>query len=365
MNGPDDIRDEELSRRYRALPPELPHADTDAAIQAAARQAIAAGKHKPRVMMFYSGLAMAASVVLVVALMLPSWRSGELQERVAVDVASAPAVLPPAAPSDTAPADTVLADTAPANTVPAEQAVAVAGSPVAPALRKKADVQAVQQAQPAAPLQEMVVADASEQDAALAGAMPTVAAAPPASMPVPAAVPAPLDRSMETERREAVAKEAVARKEVADSLKARTADRAGAGNVASQQARAAATEASAEVPTVTATPAVAPAKDSLDALLLAGRHAEALTLLQTGDRAADPALDSRRDLLRQLLAGADKALQCRPEAGPASAQALCRLLQRYQASHVVPADQLVLLRQALQAEGQDAQPWLQAVARLP
>jgi hypothetical protein len=363
MNGPDDIRDEELSRRYRALPPELPHADTDAAIQAAARQAIAAGKHKPRVMMFYSGLAMAASVVLVVALMLPSWRSGELQERVAVDVASAPAALPPAAPVNTAPADT-----APANTVLAEQAVAVAGSPVAPTLRKKADVQAVQKAQgaqPAAPLQEMAAADASEQDAALAGAMPTVAAAPPASMPVPAAAPAPVDRSMEAERREAVAKEAVARKEVADSLKARTADRAGAGNVASQQARAAATEASAEVPTVTATPTVAPATNSLDALLLAGRHAEALTLLQTGDRAADPALDSRRDLLRQLLAGADKALQCRPEAGPASAQALCRLLQRYQASHVVPADQLVLLRQALQAEGQDAQPWLQAVARLP
>lgn len=345
MNGPDDIRDEELSRRYRALPPELPHADTDAAIQAAARQAIAAGKHRPRVMMFYSGLAMAASVVLVVALMLPSWRSGELQERVAVDVASAPAVLPPVAPADTAPADTV----------PAEQAVAVAGSPVAPALRKKTDVQAVQQAQPAAPLQEMAAADASEQDAELAGTMPTVAAAPPASMPAPAAAPAPLDRSMEAERREAVAKEAVARKEVADSLKARTADRAGAGNVASQQARAAATEASA----------AAPATESLDALLLAGRHAEALTLLQTGNRAADPALDSRRDLLRQLLAGADKALQCRPEAGPASAQALCRLLQRYQASHVVPADQLVLLRQALQAEGQDAQPWLQVVARLP
>ncbi len=353
MNGPDDIRDEELSRRYRALPPELPHADTDAAIQAAARQAIAAGKHKPRVMMFYSGLAMAASVVLVVALMLPSWRSGELQERVAVDVASAPAALPPAAPVNTAPANTVLADT-----VPAEPAVAVAGSPVAPALRKKADVQAVQKAQgaqPAAPLQEMAAADASEQDAALAGAMPTVAAAPPASMPVPAAAPAPVGKPMEAERREAVAKEAMAKKEAADSLKARTADRAGAGNVASQQARATATEASA----------AAPATESLDALLLAGRHAEALTLLQTGDRAADPALDSRRDLLRQLLAGADKALQCRPQAGPASAQALCRLLQRYQASHVVPADQLVLLRQALQAEGQDAQPWLQVVARLP
>lgn len=349
MNGPDDIRDEELSRRYRALPPELPHADTDAAIQAAARQAIAAGKHKPRVTMFYSGLAMAASVVLVVALMLPSWRSGELQERVAVDVASAPAALPPDASADTA---------------PVEQDVAVADSPVSPALRKKADVQAVQRGQvmqPAVPLQEAVVADASEQDAELAGAMPTVAAAPPASMPVPAAVPAPLDRSMEAERRETVAKEAVAKAEMADSLKARMADRAGAGNVASQQARAAATEA----PTVTATPAVAPAKEGLDALLLAGRHADALTLLQTGDRAADPALDSRRDLLRQLLAGADKALRCRPEAGPASAQALCRLLQRYQASHVVPADQLVLLRQALQAEGLDAQPWLQVVARLP
>lgn len=364
MNGPDDIRDEELSRRYRALPPELPHADTDAAIQAAARQAIAAGKHKPRVTMFYSGLAMAASVVLVVALMLPSWRSGELQERVAVDVASAPAALPPDAPADTAPADTAPSDTAPANTVLAEQAVAVAGSPVAPTLRKKTDVQAVQQAQgaqPAAPLQEAVVADASEQDAELAGAMPTVAAAPPASMPVPAAAPAPVDRFMEAERRETVAKEAVTKKEMTDSLKARMADRTRAKNVASQQARAAATEAA----TVSAVPTVAPATDSLDALLLAGRHAEALTLLQTGDRAADPALDSRRDLLRQLLAGADKALQCRPQAGPASAQALCRLLQRYQASHVVPADQLVLLRQALQAEGQDARPWLQVVARLP
>ncbi|MDO8267240.1 MAG: hypothetical protein Q7T32_05350 [Moraxellaceae bacterium] len=344
MNGPDDIRDEELSRRYRALPPELPHADTDAAIQAAARQAIAPGKHKPRVMMFYSGLAMAASVILVVALMLPSWRSGELQEHVAVDVASAPAELPPVAPADTA---------------PVEQAVAVAGSPASPTLHKKADVQAVQQAQgaqPAAPLQEMAAADTSEQDAELAGAMPTVAAVPPAAMPVPAAAPALVDKPMEAERREAVAKEAMA-----DSLKARMADRTRAKNVASQQARAAAIEAA----TVSAVPTVAPATDSLDVLLLAGRHADALTLLQTGDSAADPALDSRRDLLRQLLAGADKALQCRPEAGPASAQALCRLLQRYQASHVVPADQLVLLRQALQAEGQDARPWLQAVARLP
>lgn len=349
MNGPDDIRDEELSRRYRALPPELPHADTDAAIQAAARQAIAAGKHRPRVMMIYSGLAMAASVVLVVALMLPSWRSGELQERVAVDVASAPAALPPVAPADTA---------------PAEQAVAVAESPASPTLRKKVDVQEVQRGQvmqPAAPLQEMAAADASEQDAELAGAMPTVAAAPPASMPVPAAVPAPLDRSMEAERREAVAKEAVAKEAMTGSLKARMVDRAGAENAVSQPARAAATEAA----TVSAVPTVAPATDSLGTLLLAGRHAEALALLQTGDRAADPALDSRRDLLRQLLAGADKALQCRPQAGPASAQALCRLLQRYQASHVVPADQLVLLRQALQAEGHDAQPWLQVVARLP
>lgn len=325
MNGPDDIRDEELSRRYRALPPELPHADTDAAIQAAARQAIAAGKRKPRVMMFYSGLAMAASVVLVVALMLPSWRSGELQERVAVDVASAPAALPPVAPAGTA---------------PAEQDGAVAALPASQAPHKKADAQKMQQAQeaqPAAPLQETVVADASEQDAELAGAMPAVAAAPPVAMPAP----------METERREAVAKEAMA-----DSLTARTADRARAESVVSQQARLAA-------------PAPAAATDTLDALLLAGRHAEALALLQTGDRADDPALDSRRDLLRQLLAGADKALQCRPEAGPASAQALCRLLQRYQASHVVPADQLVRLRQALQAEGHDARPWLQVVARLP
>ncbi|HCT40714.1 MAG TPA: hypothetical protein DF427_05985 [Moraxellaceae bacterium] len=340
MNGPDDIRDEELSRRYRALPPELPHADTDAAIQAAARQAIAAGKHKPRVMMFYSGLAMAASVVLVVALMLPSWRSGELQERVAVDVASAPAALPPVAPADTA---------------PVEQDVAVAAPQAPQTLSKRADVQEVEKAQgaqPDAPLQEMAAADASGQDDAFAGAMPTVAAAPPASMPVPAAAPAPAGKPMEAERREAVAKEAMA-----GSLKARMADRARAENVVSQQAR----ETAAAAPTVSA----APAKDSLDALLLAGRHAEALALLQAGDSAADMALDSRRDLLRQLLAGADKALQCRPEAGPASAQALCRLLQRYQASHVVPADQLVLLRQALQAEGHDAQPWLQVVARLP
>lgn len=344
MNGPDDIRDEELSRRYRALPPELPHADTDAVIQAAARQAIAAGKHKPCVTMFYSGLAMAASVVLVVALMLPSWRSGELQERVAVDVASAPAALPPVAPADTA---------------PVEQDVAVAAPQAPQTLRKKMDVQEVQTAQgaqPDAPLQEMAAADASGQDDAFDGAMPTMAAAPPASMPVPAAVPAPVGKPMETERREAVAKEAMA-----DSLKARMADRALAENVVSQQAR----ETAAAAPTVSAVPTVAPATDSLDALLLAGRHAEALALLQAGDRAADPALDSRRDLLRQLLTGADKALQCRPEAGPASAQALCRLLQRYQASHVVPADQLVLLRQALQAEGHDARPWLQAVARLP
>lgn len=104
---------------------------------------------------------------------------------------------------------------------------------------------------------------------------------------------------------------------------------------------------------------------SLDALVRAARYRDALSLLHAGVATADPALASRRDLLRQLLPDEDKALTCRTDVGPASSRRLCDLLGAYQRGEAPGAELQDAFRQALQDEGSDPAPWLQAVSRLP
>lgn len=339
MNGPDDFRDEELSRRYRHLPPELPNPATDAAIQAAARQAVSASKHRPALPGFYGGLALAASVTLVVSLLLPSWRSGRLQEQVAVP---APA------------AKVVVAD--------ADNGVAVPSAPaVAPA---PADVAST-------PVRAVPARSARENRQA-AGSVAAVA------LP-PAAAPVPLQKTEAAGSAEAVAvagepaladqsvPEAAARDAEAGRNEGRMAERARE----EPEARAKARLAMAPAPAPMAAAPVPLQKANAmttDALLLAGRYGEVLALLQAAPAAADPALESRRDLLRQLVAGR-QPVRCSPAAGPRSAQVLCQLLRQREPSAgtgqagATPA-QLAAWRQALESEGQDPAPWLQALARL-
>lgn len=344
----DELHDEELSRRYRTLPVELPHPDTDAVIQAAARQALAEAKRKPRAAAFYSGLAMAASVTLVMAVLLPSWRSGRLHEEVAVQapapITVAPevtgAVVAPAAPD--VPSPPVATPTAPV------QASARLAPQAPPARTQEARALAPQRQGTAA---RPAIAAAPPAEAAAAFDVPQVRAVAPAlASPAAAAVPMVAEEDAKQEAAGAPAPASAEREAVADRAREET--------VVRQKARM----------------AMAPApKQALatDDLLLAGRYAEALAALQTGTVATDSSFDSRRDLLRQLLPGEAKALQCQAGTGPASAQALCRLLQQYQAVQQGRAERRVLgaaqeaLRQALQAEGRDPAPLLQAIADLP
>lgn len=335
-DGPDDPRDElhdaELSRRYRALPNELPHPDTDAAIQAAARQALAGVKRKPRSAAFYGGLAMAASVTLVVAVLLPSWRNGQWQVRVAArepaEIVAAPvpvqeAVVPALPTGPTRPREAPIA-AAPTAAVPAleramQARVATAGQPTPAEVGSAASEQALSKA--ATPmLQESRLAEADARPEAVA----------------------------------ADAQAGAGREERADHAREQTVFR--------QQARTLMAPPSA--------PAAKPVLMTNDALLLAGRYADALAALQTGAAATDASLDSRRDLLRQLLPNEAKALQCQAGTGPDSARALCRLLQQYQAVQQGRADRSVLaasqaaLQQALQAEGHHPVPLMHAIADL-
>lgn len=341
MNGPDDFRDEELSRRYRHLPPELPNPATDAAIQAAARQAVSASKRRPALPGFYGGLALAASVTLVVSLLLPSWRSGRLQEQVAVPAPAAKVVVadadngvaaPPAPAVTPAPAD-VASTPVPARVVPARSAKEnrqAAGSVTAVALPPAAAP---------VPLQKTEAAGSAE--AVVAAGEPALA-----------------DQSVP---------EAAARAAEASRNEGRMAERAREEPEARAKARLAMAPAPAPMAAAPAPLQKANAMTT-DALLLAGRYGEVLALLQAAPAAADPALESRRDLLRQLVAGR-QALRCSPAAGPRSAQVLCQFLRQREQSAgtgqagATPA-QLAALRQALEAEGQDPAPWLQALARL-
>lgn len=327
MNGPDDVRDEEVSRRYRALPPELPQPDTDAAIRAAARQALAP-RRTARQRAWLGGLAMAASVTLVMAVLLPSWRSGEWQEQVA---ARAPADAMAEAPAPTAVAETSPADAAP---VRAAEAPRAAVRRAAPAYK----TEAVAGAAPAP-------ADSDMQDGI---ALPVAPAPVPAPVmaPAPAAETAPADvQARESARHERAAAEqqAVMQREQLGSQKARMARPLAAAPGADG--------ANGAVPTV-------------EGLLLADRHAEALALLQSGPVAGDAGLESRRDLLRQLVPGASKTLKCRSDSGPDAARALCRLLQGWQAGKGLPVADMQVLEETLRAEGTDPAPWRQAVTRL-
>ena len=360
-DGPDNFRDEELSRRYRALPAELPHPDTDAAIQAAARQALNGARRRPRSAAFYGGLAMAASVTLMMAVLLPSWRSGELQEQVAVQA--------PQQPVESAD----LMQDAPAEVAAAAPATPVIGAPAAPAA-KRARVATEPVAKPVTvPVTELAGGAATESATEPATGMADRAAAASAPMAAPMAEADAENAVGQLARQATVAAEAKAeaREQVADSARAERS--------LSQKARRAMAPAAAPAPAVAMAPMpaqetpaqVMPAPElermmaATDALLLSGRYAEALARLQIGPVAADAALDSRRDLLRLLVPGESRVLQCRAAAGPASAQALCRLLQQYQAVQRVPAAVKDAVRQALLGEGSDPAPLLHAIADLP
>jgi len=314
----DELHDDELSRRYRALPTELPHPDTDAAIRAAARQTLTGAKRKPRSAVFYGGLAMAASVTLVMAVLLPSWRSGQLHEEVAVRVPAETSVAPETKNEAVAPATRPAP--AEATIAASERALSKAGTP-APGITSIEP--APERAGPAGAAPMMVESRLAETDT------------------LQEAVSADAPASAE-------------RREMADHARAQTVFR--------QKARM------AMAPPATPVPEKAMADD---ALLLAGRYAEALAALQTGAVATDPALDSRRDLLRQLLPDEAKALQCQAGTGPDSARALCHLLQQYQAVQQGRAERSGLaagqaaLQQALQAEGHNPAPLLHAIADLP
>lgn len=343
----DELHDEELSRRYRTLPVELPHPDTDAVIQAAARQALAEAKRKPRSAAFYGGLAMAASVTLVMAVLLPSWRSGQLHEEVAAQ-APAEVVAVPEAMGEAV--ESVASDVSSpplATTTEPMQASARLAPQAPPAqtqeVRTLAPQRQVATARPA-------TAPPAPAEAAAAFDVPQVRAVAPALASPAAAAPMRVEEDAKQEAAGAPAVASAEREAVADRVREETVFR--------QKARM----------------AMAPApKQALatDDLLLAGRYAEALAALKTGTVATDSSFDSRRDLLRQLLPGEAKALHCQAGTGPASAQALCRLLQQYQAVQQGRAERRVLvaaqeaLRQALQAEGRDPAPLLQAIADLP
>ncbi len=360
-DGPDNFRDEELSRRYRALPAELPHPDTDAAIQAAARQALNGARRRPRSAAFYGGLAMAASVTLMMAVLLPSWRSGELQEQVAVQA--------PQQPVESAD----LMQDAPAEVAADAPATPVIGAPAAPAA-KRARVATEPVAKPVTvPVTELAGGAATESATEPATGMADRAAAASGPMAAPMAEADAGNTVGQLARQATVAAEAKAeaREQVADSARAERS--------LSQKARRAMAPAAAPAPAVAMAPMpaqetpaqVMPAPElermvaATDALLLSGRYAEALARLQVGPVAADAALDSRRDLLRLLVPGESRVLQCTAAAGPASAQALCRLLQQYQSVQRVPAAVKDAVRQALLGEGSDPAPLLHAIADLP
>lgn len=335
MNGPDDFRDEELSRRYRHLPPELPAPETDAAIQAAARQALSAPKRRLALPGYYGGLALAASVTLVVSLLLPSWRSGRLQEQVAVPAPAAKVVIA------TADSDAGMA----AAPVPATAPPEVARPPVgraAPAQLARENRQAAGSVAAPAPLPAAAPAPAP---------LPKMEAA--SSVEAETSAPALADQSMP----EVAARAAEARHN--EGLMAEQAREAPAARAKARLAVAPAPAPMAAAPV----PLQKAAAMTPDALLLAGRYGEVLALLQTAPAAADPALESRRDLLRQLASG-PQAVRCSPAAGPRSAQFLCQLLlQRERSAGITPA-QRAAWQQALEAEGQDPVPWLQALAAL-
>lgn len=379
MTTPDDLRDAELSRRYRALSPELPHPDTDAAIRSAARDAVTPLPRRVSPGALYGGLAMAASVTLMVALLLPSWRSGELREQVAVRSPAPAAADPPgtvaAGRSPRAGVDdalrtdrsrvTAAADT-PSPTLPAPRRapppLAVALSPPAASGTTRGEDVAMEGVRSAvatasapaealtlAPAPAPAPAEASDVVQALpaAGAMPAPASPPPREAPAASALDDMASRELDVR---------------ADRARAGEAQKAASALPAARERRV---RPEADSKSLQAAPPRAEEAVSLDALVRTARYRDALALLQAGVATADPALASRRDLLRQLLPDEDKALTCRTDVGPASSRRLCALLGAYQRGEAPGAELRDAFRQALQDEGSDPAPWLLAVSRLP
>lgn len=375
MTTPDDLRDAELSRRYRALSPELPHPDTDAAIRSAARDAVTARPRRVSPGALYGGLAMAASVTLMVALLLPSWRSGELREQVAVRSPAPSAADPPgpvaAGRSPRAGVDdalrtdrfrvTAAADT-PSPTLPAPRRapppLAVALSPPAASGTTRGEDVAMEGVRSAvatasAPAEASTLAPAPAEASDVVQALPAAGAMPAPASPPPREAPAAsaLDDMASRERDVR-----------ADRARAGEAQKAASALPAARERRV---RPEADSKPLQAAPPWADETASLDALVRAARYRDALALLQASAATADPALASRRDLLRQLLPDEDKALTCGADVGPASSRRLCALLRAYQRGEAPGEELRDAFRQALLDEGTDPAPWLQAVSRLP
>ena len=371
MTTPDDLHDAELSRRYRALSPELPHPDTDAVIRAAARDAVTARPRRVSPGALYGGLAMAASVTLMVALLLPSWRSGELHEQVAVQSPASPAA---GAPGTTIAEGSPQASSDDALVLEQSRATATddASVPTLP-VTPKAVPPVVALSRPAAG----GTTRGADAEAESVPSSVATAAAPPAAAPVPGttgdvmeavpgagampspAAPPPREALAASAPDNMVSRELTVR---ADRVRASEAQKA-VSALPARRERTVRQEADSEQ--LQAAPPRAQETGALDALVRAARYRDALALLQADAATADAALASRRDLLRQLLPDEDKALTCRADAGPASSRRLCALLGAYQRGEAPGEDLRDAFRQALLDEGTDPAPWLQAVSRLP
>ncbi len=378
----DDLHDAELRRRYRALPPELPSAGTDAAILAAARRAVVAGPRRARTGLWTGGLATAATVTLMVALLVPHWRSGELAEQVAVAPPAAPARPSSAPVSAPSPADDVAeraaavpatADTAaaPAPAAPGQagslrRQPAPASEPAAIAPAQRVDAQAQQAAlaaraarDAAAGQREIAATAAAQREAARhaerARARPLLMAPPPA----PPVVSAELDAVKRADSGEPspfmAAPKSIARQSPAP-LAGAAAPAAPLPASPASDTQAHAKEESERL----AAPAGQPF--SYDAALLQGLYRPALGWLVSGPEADVPGREAERDLLRQMLEpGA--ALRCRDE-GPASAQRLCLLLHRHAAGMALTEDDIAAFAEALRRDGREPLPLVQTLRRL-
>jgi hypothetical protein len=346
MSGTDERRDDELSRRYRALPPELPLASTDAAIQAAARHALRF-RQRSRQRVWLGGLAMAASVTLMMAVLLPSWRSGDWREQVQahapVEAVGEAGVEEGFKKGMEEPQARMTAPDAEATSAAAGKRVARGERAIVPAEQRVATPSSDAQTPdvtPAAPASH-VASPAAEAEESLASAL----SAPP---PPPVSVA----------RDDALARESV-RQEKAALAEQQTAKRQPSSLRPGRQPLMAAPAAD---------PAGRLADDATPALtqlLREDRHAEALAQLQSGVTAEDAGQESRRDLLRQRVPGADTTLRCRSDRGAESARLLCRMLQGWQAGEGLPLERVQAWAQALRAEGEDPVPWLQTLGQLP
>lgn len=303
----DDLHDAALRARYRALAPETPAPATDAAILAAARAA--ASKATPwRQRRWLGGLATAASLLLSVTLLLQSQRRGELSGELALTPPSRPAAeRAPAAPPP-------ATDTAEATVISQQR-----------------------QRKPAVTTSRVPLA------------------APPAAVDDDATPPSPAMASDGPQSADAVAsaeRHAIAAPRPAAEA-TESALRANQG-AASPPAAAPALRAGARP-----APPHAPDETAYQRALQAGDYTLALSLLPD-----DASREAERDLLRQLLTPGTP-LRCHDMPAPASALALCRLLQHHAAGHALDEAAVANWTGALRREGRDSTALVQALRRLP